>query len=162
MTDWFSDPRVAQVRQTCTACPEQYEGTLTNGRDFYFRYRAGVASLAVGNDPRGRVDVSTEHGDGMQGIFASNDDRNHVFTELLDQVSDGVDPAADLDLQDRAGLASVWLRPDTPDQQGSLHVELVGRPKRYLVIWLREPHNRPEWSWVLPDSAVPLWRDPDV
>ncbi len=57
---------VVSETQTCLACPTQYEGRLSDGRGFYFRYRHGVASLgfdskdgsadAVGNS------VSTELG----------------------------------------------------------------------------------------------------
>lgn len=38
---------VATDKQTCGACPTQWEGRLKDGRDFYFRYRWGVAYLGV-------------------------------------------------------------------------------------------------------------------
>lgn len=35
-------------RRTATACPTQYEGTLPDGRIYYFRYRSGKATLGLG------------------------------------------------------------------------------------------------------------------
>lgn len=49
--------------QTCMACPTQYEGTLHDGRHWYYRYRHGVAFLGVArtldqavDDPLGEVE----------------------------------------------------------------------------------------------------------
>lgn len=83
-----SHPLVREFRQTCFGCPEQYEGRLTDGRWFYFRYRNGWASLAIDNSydaAMGRQDVGTEVGDGLQGIFDSPQQRDEVFAALLRQ-----------------------------------------------------------------------------
>lgn len=40
---------------TCGACPTQYEGTLHDGRCFYFRYRGGIASLGIGDSAAAAV-----------------------------------------------------------------------------------------------------------
>ena len=90
MTDHFKDPRVAYSVLTCGACPEQYDGMLTDGRPLYFRYRSGWASLAIGADCLGGEDVGMEHGDSLQGMFESPEDRNRVFTALLDDALGGV------------------------------------------------------------------------
>jgi hypothetical protein len=80
-------PLVATEEMTCVACPEQWEGTLRDGRHFYFRYRGGRASLGLGIGPESAVDDPHEarvrHGDSLQGIFGSDDDRRAVFAELL-------------------------------------------------------------------------------
>jgi hypothetical protein len=39
---------VEDVVQTSEWVPSQWEGTLKDGRQFYFRYRGGVASLGIG------------------------------------------------------------------------------------------------------------------
>lgn len=39
--------RIAEHQMTCYACPTQAEGILEDGRQFYFRYRWGVASLST-------------------------------------------------------------------------------------------------------------------
>lgn len=81
------DTRVATAKKTSSACPEQYEGTLTDGRMFYFRYRFGVASLAVGDeDCLGRRDVEMECGDRLQGQFDDVEQRDHIFRKLLDRL----------------------------------------------------------------------------
>lgn len=85
----FTDVRVAESDMTSSACPEQYSGTLVDGQPFYFRYRSGYASLAVGADCEGRRDVGVEHGDRLQGIFDSAEDRDRVFTQLLDEAMGG-------------------------------------------------------------------------
>lgn len=36
-----------EIHCTCTACPTQYEGTLSNGQHFYFRYRWGCVQFAI-------------------------------------------------------------------------------------------------------------------
>lgn len=43
-----SDHLVADYRLTCPSVPTQYEGTLADGRIFYFRYRSGRAELGFG------------------------------------------------------------------------------------------------------------------
>lgn len=83
--------QILASKQTCYGCPEQYEGKLTDGRWFYFRYRWGYASLAVGDDHdavMGRQDVGMGVGDGLQGIFDSPEQRDRVFGELLAEVAD--------------------------------------------------------------------------
>lgn len=82
----IAHPLVATQQRTCGACPEQWEGTLTDGHLFYFRYRHGWASLGValpGADP---VDdpgeVGVEHGEPLQGAFDSDDARSEVFGQL--------------------------------------------------------------------------------
>jgi hypothetical protein len=44
--------RVTSIRQTCDACPSQWEGTLEDGREIYVRYRWGILHIGVGG--RGR------------------------------------------------------------------------------------------------------------
>lgn len=80
-------PFIAEQRQTCYGCPDQWEGRLVDGRYFYLRYRHGWASLGVGATPDAAVgdrgEVGVNHGDGLQGIFDGDDDRAAVFAELL-------------------------------------------------------------------------------
>lgn len=89
MTMLFGDPRVATVERTCGACPEQYEGTLTDGRPFYFRYRHGWAGLGIGHgDERFRAnDAGMAVGDGLAGSFESEEERDGVFWRLLDEAT---------------------------------------------------------------------------
>lgn len=77
---------VATAHQTCEACPEQWEGTLVDGWSFYFRYRCGIASLAVAATQEladGQQHVRLQHGDRLQGSFESDAERDAVFAELL-------------------------------------------------------------------------------
>jgi hypothetical protein len=43
--------RVVSLTQTCTACPSQWEGRLSNGDYVYIRYRHGYLSLSTGPTP---------------------------------------------------------------------------------------------------------------
>lgn len=84
----LTNPRIATQERTCHACPEQYDGTLHDGRHFYFRYRYGVASLGLDKDPDRAVENSwlneLEVGDdGWAGVFESDIERNKAFAELL-------------------------------------------------------------------------------
>lgn len=84
------NPLIRTCEKTCASNPEQYEGTLTDGRFFYFRYRWGGAALGVGatldeaanNAIRGRIDVGTE----MAGQFDSPAQRDRVFNEMLGRI----------------------------------------------------------------------------
>lgn len=82
-------PLVSEAEMTCAVCPVQYEGKLLDGRWFYFRYRFGWASLAVGPDydtVMGRQDVGMAVGDSLQGFFDADEQRDAVFQELLAMV----------------------------------------------------------------------------
>lgn len=69
--------KIAEVKQTCCACPSQWEGRLTDGRTFYVRYRYGYLSVCV--SPTSTTDmyaaVSGEEvygeqlGDGLDGCI---------------------------------------------------------------------------------------------
>jgi hypothetical protein len=55
---------------TCESCPTQWEGQLRDGRYFYFRYRFGKASLAVGataEEVSGRQGIAENVGDDLNG-----------------------------------------------------------------------------------------------
>lgn len=88
----MTDPRIAQQVQTCYACPEQYEGLLTTGEHFYFRFRHGCASLYIawGEVPYGPSTAdgyeSMSVGDSLAGIFDSDEQRNSTFKALLDSL----------------------------------------------------------------------------
>lgn len=86
----INHPLVADCEQTCGACPEQYSGHLVDGREFYYRYRHGVAGLGVSSDirphTRGHVDEGTAISDGDDGVFDSPEQRDAVFALLLDRV----------------------------------------------------------------------------
>lgn len=89
-------PAVAAADQTCIACPEQWEGTLTDGRAFYFRFRHSRAQLGVGADQNAAVTDAfsrphlllerTEPGRAGRGIFNSPAERLATFAELLDRI----------------------------------------------------------------------------
>ncbi|MFI2663325.1 hypothetical protein [Micromonospora carbonacea] len=80
-------PLIATQQQTCWVCPDQWEGTLTNGSLFYYRYRSGWASLGIaapGGEPAADPgEVGVAWGDPLQGAFDSDNDRTRVFTLLL-------------------------------------------------------------------------------
>ena len=40
--------KIALIKQTCGACPSQWEGFTEDSRPFYIRYRYGVLSVYVG------------------------------------------------------------------------------------------------------------------
>lgn len=88
------DSRISSERMTCTACPEQWEGELRGGLNFYFRYRHGHVTLGIGGTVSEAITAASQedgwtgagrsHGDGLQGVFDSEEDRDEVFTSMLD------------------------------------------------------------------------------
>jgi hypothetical protein len=80
------NPLVASYVKTCEACPEQYEGTLTDGRIFYFSYSRGQAFLGIGrtldeavHEQGTRVELDKP----ADGMFDSEEQRNKMFAELF-------------------------------------------------------------------------------
>jgi hypothetical protein len=82
------DALVATYRETCIACPTQYEGTLKDGRVFYFRYRHGRATLGLGADEHAAVcDPSTVgirfEEDHLSG-YVTEDEFKDLFVRLME------------------------------------------------------------------------------
>ena len=81
-------PLVKSFTQTCEACPEQYEGIMTDGQHFYFRYRHGIARLGIGDSPITAYQDSTVQGivslrKRVDGMFDDDAQRDAVFAQLL-------------------------------------------------------------------------------
>ena len=47
--------KVKNIKNTCGACPSQWEGNLDDGRMIYIRYRWGYLSIRVSNNPSNDV-----------------------------------------------------------------------------------------------------------
>lgn len=66
-------------------CPTQVEGTLREGRRFYFRYRHGRARLGLGNDIDAAVDDcathSIQYGDELAGSL-TDDEFKELFIDM--------------------------------------------------------------------------------
>ena len=60
---------VSTIKQTCGACPEQYEGKLDTGEDFYVRCRWGHGRLDVNDVTVAEIDYENEY----QGMFNDGD-----------------------------------------------------------------------------------------
>jgi hypothetical protein len=41
--------QVAKIEQTCTSCPSQFEGTTSDGKYVYARYRFGTLVVEIDN-----------------------------------------------------------------------------------------------------------------
>lgn len=82
-------PLVLASEQTTLAMPEQHEGVLHDGRQFYFRYRQGWATLGLGDTIDDAVGDPVEVGIGVghryQGSFRTDSQRQTVFALLLER-----------------------------------------------------------------------------
>jgi hypothetical protein len=91
MTAEIRHPDVATCEILCLGAPEEYAGTLTDGRHFYLSMREGWASLTLGRaagEHLTRVpDVTMPVGGEHRGLFSSDAERDAVFTTLLDLFS---------------------------------------------------------------------------
>lgn len=86
--DTIGHPAVATEIQTCGACPEQWDGTLVDGRHFYYRLRHGSARLGLGDNPAAAVADAFARSavinvPGPGGLFESAADRRATFGALL-------------------------------------------------------------------------------
>lgn len=79
-------PLVVAMKQTCSACPSQWEGELEDGRMLYVRYRWGELSAGVGEDIKAAVKngrseetLFFEHvGDGFDGSMTFEELKGHL------------------------------------------------------------------------------------
>ena len=69
---------VVKIKQTCLACPSQWEGSLEDGRMFYARYRWGCLSIEVSKKPTINV------------YMAMGEDGDLIYNEELGDEYDGV------------------------------------------------------------------------
>ena len=63
-------PTLQSIEKTCTACPAQWEGELSDGTRFYVRYRFGVLRVGFGATPDDAVADTRfewELGDALDG-----------------------------------------------------------------------------------------------
>lgn len=107
MAETLTHPDIRSAVQTCEAVPDQWQGTLTEGRFFYLRYRHGWVSLAVGFTPqsvegfitrdRGVIredaaSVAAEYiGGPLDGMFDSEADRDAAFARLYRRIQEADD-----------------------------------------------------------------------
>lgn len=81
------DDYVTDYRETCEACLTQYEGTLKDGRRFYFRYRFAKASLGFGETDDEAVHDSfrwvLRHSDEPYDGYVSEDEFKELFVQLV-------------------------------------------------------------------------------
>lgn len=62
--------RVKTIIKTCGACPEQYEGRLDTGEEFYVRCRWGFGRLDIDNVTTNTIEYPD---DPFRGSFADGD-----------------------------------------------------------------------------------------
>ena len=79
------DDLVDTDKQTCSACPTQWEGRLKDGREFYFRYRHGYASLELYGIASGQAGMVT-HPNGMADGVLYTEQYHEVFVQLYNQI----------------------------------------------------------------------------
>jgi len=65
---------IKELRQTCFACPSQWEGTTADGRDVYIRYRWGNLTASV----NGIVVYSNAPGDFLDGVIGDHEMRAYL------------------------------------------------------------------------------------
>jgi len=75
--------KVIEIRQTCGACPSQWEGKLSDGRYVYVRYRYGYLSISVGGPTvadavRGEEVFGQDIGDGLDGFMSYEELKQHT------------------------------------------------------------------------------------
>lgn len=73
--------KVKNFTQTCGACPSQWEGMLEDGRTWYARYRWGVLSVSVSQEPTlshdaaisGPEVINEEIGGDLDGVMSTEE-----------------------------------------------------------------------------------------
>jgi hypothetical protein len=73
----------------------------------------------------------------------------------------GTNNLVDLDPQTIRGVVGVYIVPAGPDQAPCLALRVLGGQKAYARVWLSDMATL-DWGWVLAESAVCLWTDPEL
>jgi hypothetical protein len=65
---------VTELKQTCRACPSQWEGVTRGGKIIYIRFRWGKLFVGIGPDIKSAVDNSSDNvvyddGSGLVGYM---------------------------------------------------------------------------------------------
>lgn len=63
-----SMPKLVSLKNTCIACPSQWEGTLEDGRAIYARYRHGELSVGIGKD----INEAVRNGMSDQALYTDD------------------------------------------------------------------------------------------
>lgn len=81
--------KVVALRQTCWACPSQWEGETDDGREVYVRYRYGHLTVQVGTETEpdavmsDNYIVDVEHGEGLDG-FMDEDELKELTKDTIE------------------------------------------------------------------------------
>lgn len=71
---------VLTCKQTCDACPSQWEGMLEDGRMFYIRYRWGELTVSISPAPTKNVY------DAVRGVMVMEEQLGGEWDGVLDTV----------------------------------------------------------------------------
>lgn len=61
---------IVKLKQTCHACPSQWEGKTDNGKDVYIRYRWGILRVDLNGSEIFCEDIA---GDGLDGVLSTEE-----------------------------------------------------------------------------------------
>jgi len=82
-------PQVTTFKQTCSACPSQWEGKLADGRWLYVRYRWGNLRVGIGEDwptaimnSSHRPIIDEDLGDDLAGVLTTEEMQLHTMLYL--------------------------------------------------------------------------------
>ena len=68
--------KLKELKQTCFACPSQWEGRTTDGRFVYVRFRHGRLSVGIANtffEAIRQEDYVDMHGDHLDGFITTEE-----------------------------------------------------------------------------------------
>lgn len=68
--------KIVKLKQTCSACPSQWDGEMDNGTYFYARYRWGILRVEVNHV----VVLDKSLGDGLDGFLSTGDLEGELTT----------------------------------------------------------------------------------
>lgn len=79
--------KVKELTQTCNACPSQWEGTLTNGKSLYIRYRWGYLSIDIDD----KEILGKDIGDSLAGCLDEEEMKPYLLQALKEYSSSYVE-----------------------------------------------------------------------
>lgn len=109
---------VVEETKTCDACPTQWEGKLSDGKVFYFRYRGGQIRFSVGETleeavrGEGNFNFTQSRGSWLDGFM--EDDEYHKLVGLALSVYG-------IPYQDREVLDDVFDVDEDADREQELY-----------------------------------------
>ena len=141
--------KVQELKQTCYACPSQWEGKLSSGQYIYIRYRWGVLRVGIGYSAEESFNCDylvIPFGQSLDSTMSTEEMQNILSQHNIDFNAKAI--ATKNDKGTSIKIIPIYECEECPNfifaDLGSVHFGTCKLSKRYLSI-IEAKENIPEW-----------------